>query len=75
MSSVSLTSSKNTSTNGMICWPILSSGTVDKPGASVGMSHSDMLSLACAGCSSLDTTSMYGVLPPFVTQVFWPFMM
>ena len=58
MSSVSTTSSKNTSTNGMICWPIFSSGAVDRPGVSVGMSHSDMLSLAWAGCSSLDTTSM-----------------
>ena len=72
MSSVSTTSSKYMSQNGMICWPILWSGAVVRPGVSSGTSHIDISRLSRDGSSSLAMRSTSGKFSPLVTQVFWP---
>ena len=72
MSSVSFTSSKYISQNGIICWPRLPRPAVDTPGKSFGTSHMVISVLSCEGSSFLAITRQYGRASPAVTQVFWP---
>ena len=68
------TSSKWIIAKGMICMPILLSGSMVTPLALAGTRYMDMFLFSRDGSSSLHTTMKPSTCSPWVTQVFTPLM-